>query len=496
MTINPINFKKYYMYLTVFITGAVILVVEILGTRIIAPYFGTTVFVWSSLIGVTMMALTAGYFLGGYISDKKPNFDLLYGIILLAAAVVFSIPFIAPGVLTVTNNMGSRLGALASAAILFTLPLLLLGMVSPFAVKLSIGELKDAGLTTGSLYGVSTIGSFIGAISVGFFLIPAIGIKAIIDLMTALLVIIAFGWFIAVKKKKVPLTLLIVILTVLAVKPHSDDPSFRRKSVILLEKQTLYSKLKVLDMVGRYRGMVIDNALQTIYDRQTGEFNIGYIKMFELAAAHRKEAKTMLAVGLGGGAIDNVFRSRGIEVDNVEIDPAVAEAAKTYFDFNGKVIIDDGRHYIRNTKKTYDLIVLDAYNGFSVAQFLISREAFMEMKKILNPGGMVLINTVGKLKNDGKGGVPLDRLVLALNSTLKSVFANVKIVSDAYGISNYVYAASDAAVEQARDCMPVNIPAEGIVVTDNFNPVESLTFDIIEEWRAEEIKRIGALFVM
>jgi spermidine synthase len=496
MTKNPVSLKKLYMYLTVFTTGAVILVVEILGTRIIAPYYGTTVYVWSSLIGVTMLALTAGYFLGGYIADKRPNFDLLYGIILLSAGAVFTIPFMAPGVLTVTNNLGSRLGALASAGILFTLPLLLLGMVSPFAVKLSINELKDAGLTAGSLYGVSTIGSFIGAISTGFFLIPTFGMRAIIDIMTALLVIIAMGWFIAVKKKKIPVAILLLLLFALAVKPHADDPSYRHKTKVLFDKQTLYSKLKIVDYIGKYRGMIIDNALQTIYDRESGEYDIGYIKMFEAAALRRKNSKSVLAIGLGGGAIDKIFKKKGFSVDNVEIDPVVAETAKTYFDFDGKVIIDDGRHFVRNTKNTYDIIVLDAFNGFSIAQFLISKEAFLEMKKILNPGGMILVNTVGKLKNDGHGGLPMDRLVFAVNSTLKTVFENVRIISDTYGISNYVYAASDAAIDPEPEFIQVNLTAAGLIVTDNYNPVESMTNDIIEDWRAEEIRRIGSMFVM
>jgi spermidine synthase len=243
--------------------------------------------------------------------------------------------------------------------------------------------------------------------------------------------------------------------------------------------------------------MIIDNALQTIYDTKTGEYSIGYIQMFERSAAlNREKAKTALAIGLGGGAIDKIFRAKGMQVDNVEIDPLVAATAREYFNFDGKVIIDDGRHFIRNTKSTYDLILLDAYNGFAVAQFLLSKEAFEEMKKILNPGGMLLVNTVGKLKNDGHGGKPADRLVMAVNSTLKKVFKNVEIVSDAYGISNYVYSASDEPMNGETGFIKVNMPPEGKVVTDNYNPVESLTHDIVEDWRAEEIRRIGSMFVL
>lgn len=492
-----VNFKKYYMYLTVFITGAVVLVIEILGTRIVAPYYGTTVYVWSSLIGVTMLALTAGYFLGGWLSDKRPNFSILYSIILAAAAVVFIVPFMAAGVLAATNSLGPRAGALASSAILFTLPLVLLGMVSPYAIRLSIGELKDAGLTAGSLYGVSTVGSFIGAIATGFFLIPMLGIKAIMDIMAALLILISLGWFIFGARKKAIAAVLIGLLLATLANPHTDAVSYRRKTTILLEKQSLYSKLKIVDYVDRYRGMIIDNALQTIYDKEKGEYAIGYIKMLaDCAVTHRKTAKTALAIGLGGGAMDKVFRLRGIDVDNVEIDPLVVKCAKDYFGFDGKIAVDDGRHYVRNTSKKYDIILLDAYNGYSVSQFLISKEAFLEMKGILNPGGLLLVNTVGKLKNDGKGGVPMDKLVLAVNSTLKAAFNHVSIVSDNYGIANYAYSASDEPLAGKPEYMAVNISKEGRLLTDDYNPVESLTNDIIEDWRTEEMRRVGGLFTL
>jgi len=475
----------------------VILVVEILGTMIVAPYYGTTVYVWSSLIGLALLALTGGYFIGGFMADRNPSFNRMYLIILVSSLLVLCIPYIAPPVLKSTNALGPRMGALASAAILFTLPLLALGMVSPYAVRLRLEGIQDAGMTAGSLYGVSTIGSVIGAIMTGFFLIPLIGVKAIIDIMAALLAVISLAWFIFGAKKKAAIAVFLVLVPIIVFKNHEEDPSYRRGAKIIYHSQTLYSKLRIVDYVERYRAMILDNALQTIYDMGKKEYDLGYIKMFVTSAKQLKGAKTALVIGLGGGAMDKVLRSIWLEVENVEIDPHVADAAKNYFDFDGVVTIADGRNFVRNTKKKYDMIILDAYNGFSVAQFMLSREAFAEMKNALNPGGALVINTVGKL-SQSKDGLPepKDRLIFAVNNTLSSVFKYVSIISDVYGISNYVYRASDTDIAVPPGFMAVNPRLTKTVVTDNYNPVESLTNDIIEDWRAEEIRRTGSLFLM
>jgi MFS family permease len=169
------HIKEYYTYITVFVTGAVVLVLEVLGTRFIAPYYGTTIYVWSSLIGVTLLGLAAGYFAGGWLADKSGSAAPMYYIILAASAAVYLIPFTAPFILRATNQFGPRIGSLASAAVLFIVPFILLGAVSPFAVRLSVGELKDTGMTAGSLYGISTVGSFLAAILTGFYLIPVVG---------------------------------------------------------------------------------------------------------------------------------------------------------------------------------------------------------------------------------------------------------------------------------------------------------------------------------
>lgn len=172
--------KIYFFYLTIFITGAVILVIEILGTRILAPFYGSTIFVWSSLISITLAFLALGYFLGGKIVDKKPDINLLYWIIFIAGIAILIIPKIDKFVLLKTDFLGLRFGPLISSFILFSIPLFLLGMVSPFAVRIKTKIVDKVGVTAGNLYAISTLGCLAGGLLTGFYFVPSFSVKSIV----------------------------------------------------------------------------------------------------------------------------------------------------------------------------------------------------------------------------------------------------------------------------------------------------------------------------
>ena len=493
---NIKTFNKYYLYLTVFLVGAVILIIEITGTRIVAPFFGTTVYVWSSLIGVTLMALTAGYFIGGWLSDRKPSSNWLFAVILLTAVPVFIIQFISAGVLQYADELGPKMGSLAGAAVLFVLPLLLLGIVSPYAVKISVIELKDAGKTAGTLYGISTIGSFLGAISAGFYLIPFLGIRAILDIMTAVLILLPSVWYVINWKKwrVVVIVFVSAVLLLLAYKPRAHA-NINNGFKVLCDRQTRYSRLKIIETPDNYRFLFMDNALQTVYNASSNEFSIGYISMFEKAISMMPSARHALVIGLGGGGISTVLAKHGLEVDNVEVDPVIAGAASEFFGFSGKVIIDDGRHYVRNHKQKYDLIFLDAYNGFSIYQYMLTKEAFAEMADCLSPGGILTVNTVGKLSIEGTHGMIYDRLTMAVVKTLSSVFKNTAVKADSDGICNFVYYASAAPfIKPAGDIDVVQV-TDGELITDDRNCVDNITSGVIEKWRKQEMKNAGRIFL-
>lgn len=190
------SFPSFYLGLTAFIGGAVVMIIELLGTRIIGPFFGVSLFVWTSLITVTLLALAAGYWAGGALSDWRNDFSALYTLILLAGFSLLLIPLFKGWVLKNIISWGPRWGSLAGSIILFFLPLFFLGMIAPYVVKLYTKELTRVGRTAGGLYAISTVGSFAGTILTGFYLIPHFSLTVIIYLTASALILLSAGYWI------------------------------------------------------------------------------------------------------------------------------------------------------------------------------------------------------------------------------------------------------------------------------------------------------------
>lgn len=183
--------KTYFFYLTVFLTGAVILALEILGTRLLTPFYGSTIYTWISLIIITLAALSAGYWVGGNIADKRPDIDNIYRILVFAGLAILLIPVYSNFTLLRTNFLGIKYGPLAASFFMFTPALTLLAMISPYAVKVKTDALNHLGITAGTLYALSTLGSLVGGILAGFYLLPLLSAREII-LWTGVIPIILF----------------------------------------------------------------------------------------------------------------------------------------------------------------------------------------------------------------------------------------------------------------------------------------------------------------
>jgi len=479
-------FEKYYLYLTVFVTGAVILVLEILGTRIVAPYYGTTIYAWSSLIGVTLMALSLGYYSGGRLADRKPKVEFLYSIVFLAALSIVVIPLIMDSVLVGVNFLGPRFGALMSAALLFAVPLFLLGMVSPYAIKLKTKDMERVGVTAGNLYGVATVGSFVGAILAGFYLIPNLGINSITYLMGGLLVLVVAPYGVTSGKKLfsvgVVLMFLLVVMIPQIMSADVSDDDVR----VIYETESPYASLKVVDYdinpTHTFRYLLVDGATHTEYDLEKKEFNFNYLRLLEKIKDYRPDAKSLLVVGLGGGGIEQKFE--GFEIDTVELDPKVVDIAREYFDFEGDVIIDDGRHYIKNTDKKYDLIALDVFNGYSIASNLLTKEAFTETKAVLPEDGILVINS---------HGWDNDELSKSIYKTLSEVFDYVYVKAMGYGHTNIIYYASDAEISLDRQFITLKMTADEdtIILTDDYNPADTMNIANAEAFRENTMEHLN-----
>jgi predicted membrane-bound spermidine synthase len=197
--------KKFYLEIVVFVSGAVVMAYEIIGSRMLGPYVGTSITVWSAIIGVILMSLSLGYYLGGRLADRKPEFALLAKIIIVAAIFIIISTAIKDSLLTslldVVNNV--RAVSLLASLILFSVPGFLLGMVSPFAARLKINNLKTTGATVGNLYAISTVGSITGTFMAGFYLIPTFAVSQILYILSASLIIFASGLFFIYKPQAI-----------------------------------------------------------------------------------------------------------------------------------------------------------------------------------------------------------------------------------------------------------------------------------------------------
>lgn len=186
--------KNYFFYLTIFITGAVVLIIEISGTRILAPFYGSTIFVWSSLISVTLAFLALGYWFGGKLADRKPEINLLYWIIFIAGIAIFLIPRYDKWVLLQTDSFGLQYGPLIAAFIIFAPSIFLLGTISPFAVKIRTQSLDHLGVTAGNLYAIATFGALTGGLLAGFYLVPNFSVSFIINMLSLSLFFLFLIW--------------------------------------------------------------------------------------------------------------------------------------------------------------------------------------------------------------------------------------------------------------------------------------------------------------
>ena len=211
------GFDRTLLYLAAFLTGGAVMMIEVLGTRIIGPFYGVSLFVWSSLISVTLIALALGYYLGGIAADRAKRFQLSHGIALAALATAL-IPVMKTPVLLQTHFLGVRGGAFSSALLLFTVPLTLLAMVGPRVIKQCTSQLESVGRSSGSVYAFSTVGSVLGTLVLGFFLLPMMGTRTILfGVSFGLLILAAVLAFHERKGRKtsgLPVLLLISVGTV------------------------------------------------------------------------------------------------------------------------------------------------------------------------------------------------------------------------------------------------------------------------------------------
>jgi len=483
-----------YLLASLFLSGAACLMLELAGARLISPFYGSSIYTWSAMITVTMVALALGYAWGGRLADRQPYLLLFARLLTAAGLTVAAVPWLRVPVLRATLPLGVQAGALASAAALMGPALMLLGALGPIAVRLTATSAADSGRKSGDAWAVSTSGSVLGAVLTGFVLIPHLGISKIL-LGTALLLLLLGALGSWLSQRAIPLGQLAACAACLAL---ALMPAPKSK-ISLSARESAYGRIVVLDNPDK-RYLLVNGTSQSVMDKSGGESESQYIRALEWTRALRPGAKRALVVGLGAGLLPKALERRGLTVDAFEIDPAIAEAARRDFGYEpkGRVVIGDGRALLESGLGPWDLAFLDAFGAEAPPAHLFTIEAFACVRESLSPDGVFAINIVSAVVP------PDDRPWRAIYRTMAAAFPHVRafLASDPNeGLGNILLFASTGPLEAGPPAAPARVSQEVIamlgrelkpaprelatvpVLTDDFAPLDALMAATARRWR-------------
>lgn len=497
--------KKYILEIIVFVCGAVVMILELVGSRVLAPYVGTSIVVWTSLIGIILGSLSLGYWWGGKIADKKPDYKTFSMIILIPAVYIGMITFLKSFVLDfLQNNITSiHIGATISTLILFAPPSVLLGMISPYAVRLKIRDLDHSGTTVGSLYAISTIGSIAGTFFAGFFLIAYFGSTNILLILSIVLVLTSL---IAYEKSNLLLKSLIIVSSIagiVGIKSYSEylkkqgyiDIDTQYNRILIYKGEDEKTNRPILSMVTNPR-----ETQSSMFLDDDNDLVIDYTKFYRLVKHFKPDVKNSLMIGGAGYSYpkDYLNKFTTAKIDVVEIDPMLTGLAKKYFNLKDEsrltIYHEDGRTFINKTKNKYDAIFGDAFNSlYSLPYQLTTKETVKKMHNILNDGGVILVNIISAI--DGEEG----EFLRAEYETFREVFPQVflfpvKDVNDGFVVQNIMLVAlktkqkptfksNDPELnDYLKHLWKREIKRDVPPLTDDYSPVDNYIVKIIKKF--------------
>jgi predicted membrane-bound spermidine synthase len=505
---KKLNLDSFRFGFVVFVCGSVLMALEIAGGRLLTPLYGSSVFVWGAIIGIFLIGLSAGYFVGGKVVDKKPFGFVLGLFIILAAVFTFFIPLSYLAVVDFFSFLPRSFSPLASAMCLFLLPSIFLGSVSPFAIRLSAKSVSDLGSVSGNLYALATLGSVIGTFLATFVLVIFLPITLVFFWLGVVLFLVSF---ILVKRKYffnantdfrtvrpffIFLVLLSVVLGGLFLFSHFNKPvesgvvvldnNLKSKAELNLSLESAYGQVRVVDS-SKTRSLILGNSVMPAHGTGVmGEMDLNdSIKIvhgwefnlcFENPLAVNSKLTNILSIGLGPGTFSKRVLAdyNYVFVDAVDINPVVIDVAKKYFSVTPSdrlnLIEDDGRMYLQNTNKVYDLIVMDAYSfkdSYKIPFHLVTQEFFELAKKHLSQNGVFTAQYVLR-----KDQIEKNSFFKSEYKTLKSVFKYVYV----FDCLEQVVFASDTPIDFSK--VDPNL-LEGVQYTINMNTTDSplLTHD-------------------
>ncbi len=519
--------RPRYLNLLVFIAGLVTLGMELSAARLLDPWFGNSILVWAALIGLVLACLSLGYWLGGKVADRRPSASLLYTLALVAALLVASIPvasrpILRTAALSSLNLEYVRIGVLAAAGLaiflLFSVPTVLLGMVSPFAIRLALADVRTGGQVAGRLYALSTVGSLLGTFLPVLVLIPTLGTRLTFVVLGLLLATTALvGLFLERGRAAWPALAALPLLTVFGW--LSSQGPIKPEAGLLYEGESLYNYYQVVQR-GPETWLKLNEGigLHSVYHPQS-PLSEGIWDYFLVAplfaqgeagkqgnkATKGEEESSLYVVGMAGGTIAQLYTTvyGPLPIDGAELDPDIVAAARTYFHLdeypNVNAVAADGRNFLlrQPAGKRYTVVAVDAYRPPYIPFHLSTVEFFQLVRDHLAANGVVAVNAA-RSRDDYS-------LVNALAATMAQVFPAVYVVDppdDGYSLGNSLlvatvqpttladFAANAAAIDPAAQPLLAEMArraaltarladTSGVILTDDKAPIEQIVHGIM-----------------
>lgn len=474
---------KYSPQAVAFLSGAVVLLLEILGSRILSPYLGASFSVWVNIIGTILGALSVGYYMGGVLADRNQK---LLPVILLAGACAVALVYFERPLLPQFGEMGLAWGSLVAAILFFAPASVVLGMVSPYLLKIAASDPTRIGRTSGSIFAASTLGSIAGTFVGGFWLIPHFPVSSILAGMVVVLLVLSAWTAAAIRPSWLAVSAVLAAAVAIkaAVTPEGDWSLHIRH---VFEKNSRYYNIRVNDVIGvpKMRFLVLDGKLQSARLLDQPGMAFPYVELSSKILQRLKPTpQSALIIGGGGYTIPEFIKTYAptAEVTVVEIDPDVTAAAKQFFLRDPSLPIttsnEDGRVFLNRNRRQFDLLYTDAYVGLSIPPYLATREAFQQVRRALKPDGIAVFNIASA--RTGKLGAVYE----ALFTTIREVFPQIAVFSTSPTEpgegQNIILVATGGAPLPEDDLQSFessrvrDFPAHGVLLTDDYAPTDYL----------------------
>ncbi len=407
---------KNIIYILAFLEGIAVMAIELISARLLAPFFGGSLYVITAVLGITMFSLLIGYFLGGQIVAKNKHNKYALPFIIIASAILCLMPLISTPVLKMAVSLGLTLGAIFSVLVLIGLPLILLGAVSPQLVQQLSDHKIKAGTASGNIYSISTLGGVIGTFIVGLYAIPTLGIKLTAIIFGGICAILPLLLLLSKKQKKESFASL-TFLTLSIVVGYSFDTTTKVPlgTEILYTSDGLLGKMEVVEVNSDYRSLVNNGMAQSMVETGTYKSLMTYTHVISTLSSllPQNQRNNVAILGLAGGSLIKEMAELNFKkINAIDIDKRTQKVAEEYFRLDKSIynfIEDDGRHFLMNTKDTFDLIIIDVSASEQQPYHLYTEEAFKLYHKKLSSNGFIILNIidfvdVGKAKITEKIG--------------------------------------------------------------------------------------------